>query len=121
MWWKRRSRDEDGQASPEWVALLALIALLFLALVLAMHGRLPGVALGRSIVAHMLCAVRLSDSCQEEPELEAAYGADLARLVREQVPALAYEAGMTALPVDFRRCRKRPARRGRRPARSGAR
>jgi hypothetical protein len=106
MGWRRRALAESGQASPEWVALLALVALLFLALLLAMHGRLPGAALGREIAARMLCAVRLSDACREDPPLDAAYGPELARIIREQVPAIAYEQGMSALPVDFRHCRE---------------
>jgi hypothetical protein len=101
-----RIGEERGQASPEWVALLAVVALLFGALLVATNARLPGVSLAREIAARMLCAVRFSDACQDEPELEAAYGPALARLIREQAPAIAYERGMTALPVDFRRCRR---------------
>lgn len=53
----------------------------------------------------MICAVRLTEDCRNEPALRAAHGADLAALLRAHAPALLYEEGMTALPVDFRRCR----------------
>jgi hypothetical protein len=67
--------------------------------------RLPGISLGRELAARLVCAVRLSDVCERDPELEAAYGTELASLVREHAPSIAYERGMRALPVDFRSCR----------------
>jgi hypothetical protein len=53
----------------------------------------------------MICAVRLTEDCRNEPALRAAHGADLAAVLRAHAPALLYEEGTTALPVDFRRCR----------------
>jgi hypothetical protein len=67
--------------------------------------RIPGIALADSIAERMVCAVRLTEDCRNEPALRAAHGADLAALLRAHAPALLYEDGMTALPVDFRRCR----------------
>ncbi len=49
--------------------------------------------------------MRHSEDCANEPALRAAHGADLAALLRAHAPALLYEDGMSALPVDFRRCR----------------
>jgi hypothetical protein len=100
-----RSSD-DGQASPEWIGLLFVVALLSAGLVVATHGRLPGAALAHQIAAHILCAARLSAACEHEPQLNAAYGKEVARLVREHAPAIAYERRMVALPVDFRSCRE---------------
>jgi hypothetical protein len=72
---------------------------------LATGARVPGAALARAIAERILCAVTLSESCAEPSALAAAYGERLARLVREHAPSIAYEEGMEALPVDYRRCR----------------
>ena len=98
-----RSRDEAGQAAVEWVALLLLVALL-LAGLLAAGVRVPGAALAQSIASRILCAVALGESC-EPGSLVAAYGEEVAALVRQHAPMLVYEPGMHALPVDFRHCR----------------
>jgi hypothetical protein len=95
---------ERGQATVEWIGLLLLV-LLLLAALLAAGLRLPVSSLARSIAARIVCAVTLSDVCGQEPELVAAYGSELADLVRAHAPGLAYERGMHALPVDFRSCR----------------
>lgn len=89
------------------MALVLLVALLVVGL-LAAGLRVPGAGLARSIAAKILCAVEISDSCERDSALVAAYGLDLARLVREHAPAIVYESGMRALPVDYRACR-RPA------------
>ena len=49
--------------------------------------------------------MRLTEDCRKELALRGAHGADVAALLRAHAPALIYEGGMTALPVDFRRCR----------------
>jgi hypothetical protein len=95
---------ERGQGTVEWVGLLLLVGVLFAALVAA-GARVPLGSLARSIATRVLCATSLSDACREAPQLVAAYGEELAALVRRHVPTLAYEDGMRALPVDFRRCR----------------
>ena len=97
-------RNEQGQATPEWVALLGVVALMLGGL-LAAGVRVPGAALARAIVARIACAVAGADSCAGRSSLAAAYGEELARLVRRHAPNIAYEQGMRALPVDFRRCR----------------
>jgi hypothetical protein len=75
------------------------------ALVLLAGARLPGVALAHAIAERIVCAVRLTEDCANEPELRAANGNEVAALLRDHAPALLYEDGMTALPVDFRACR----------------
>ena len=99
-----RRDGEAGQATVEWIGLLLLVAVLLAALLVA-GLRVPVSSLARSIAARIVCAVSLSDVCAEEPELVAAYGAELAGLLRAHSPGLAYERGMHALPVDFRSCR----------------
>jgi hypothetical protein len=67
--------------------------------------RLPGISLAHELAERMVCAVRLTEDCANEPALRATHGAELAALLRQHAPALLYEDGMRALPVDFRACR----------------
>lgn len=89
----------------EWVALVLLVALVFGAAVAA-GVRAPGGGLARAIASRLLCAAALADSCRDEPALIVAYGDEVGRLVRRHMPALLFEGGARALPVDFRRCRR---------------
>jgi hypothetical protein len=66
--------------------------------------RVPVAGLARTLAEKILCAVSLGDDCGP-PGIEEVYGEELAGLVREYAPGLIYEAGMSALPVDFRQCR----------------
>jgi hypothetical protein len=93
-----------GQATVEWVALALVIALLFAGLVAA-GVRVPGAALARAVASRVLCAAAIAESCGDEPALIAAYGSEVGSLVRAQMPALGFEGGSRAVPVDFRRCR----------------
>jgi hypothetical protein len=98
-------RDERGQSTVEWVALLLLVALSLAGLVAA-GIRVPGTALARALASRILCAASLADSCGgDEPELIAAYGTEVGKLVRQHMPSLLFERGSRAVPVDFRRCR----------------
>jgi hypothetical protein len=67
--------------------------------------RLPGILLAHELSERLVCAVRLTEDCRNEPALRAANGDEVAALLRDHAPALLYENGMTALPVDFRECR----------------
>src|SRR5215207_1949592 len=67
--------------------------------------RLPGIALAQELAERMVCAVRLTEDCRNEPLLRAANGDEVAALLRAHAPALLYEPGMKTLPVDFRDCR----------------
>jgi hypothetical protein len=89
----------------EWVGTLCVVSLLLVGLVAA-GVRVPGEELARSLVARMLCAASLADSCGDEPALIAAYGTEVGELVRRHMPMLAFESGSRALPVDFRLCRE---------------
>jgi hypothetical protein len=67
--------------------------------------RLPGIVLAHEIGERIVCAVRLTENCSNEPLLRAANGDEVAALLRDHAPALLYEDGMKTLPVDFRACR----------------
>jgi len=97
-------RQERGQGTVEWVALVTLIALTMAGLAVV-GARVPGTALAREIASRLLCAASLADGCGDEPGLIAAYGTEIGKLVREHMPEIFFEPGSKALPVDFRRCR----------------
>jgi hypothetical protein len=96
----------SGQGTVEWIALIALISLALGAIAWQAGVRLPGAALARAIGERIVCAVRLAHGCRSDPALLGGYGPELAETVRAQAPRIAYENGMHALPVDFRRCRE---------------
>lgn len=102
----RGAAGERGQATIEWTALLWLVSLLLVGLLAAAAARLPVTDLPRAIAAKLICAVRLSDACSAHSELVAAYGPELAAQIAAEAPEIVYEDGMTALPVDFRACRR---------------
>jgi hypothetical protein len=81
-----------------------MVALAMLGLV-AVGVRAPGAELARAVASRLLCAAALADRCGDEPVLIAAYGPEVGRLAREQMPLLLFERGARALPVDFRHCR----------------
>ncbi len=95
---------ERGQGTVEWVGVLAVVAILFVALAAA-GVRVPGTALARALASRMLCAAAMADRCGDEPALIAAYGSEVGELVRHHMPTIFFERGSRALPVDFRRCR----------------
>lgn len=103
------SRDA-GQSTVEWVGLVLLVSLTILALATLAGMRLPGLALAEAVADRLVCLAGLDDDCGGLPgsELEAAYGAAVAQTVRDEAPTLAYENGMSAVPVDFRSCREDP-------------
>jgi hypothetical protein len=103
---RQRAIDaERGQASPEWIGLVAVVALC-LAILLGLLAPLPaGALLARTLSSKLICAVDLADSCRTVPQLAAAYGDDLAQELRQHAPAIFSEKGMRVLPVDYRSCR----------------
>ena len=99
-------RDERGQATPEWLGLVLLVALAFMA-TMAVGLPAPGTDLARAVAARLVCAAGLGDACADaRTELGTAYGPELAALVARHAPGLEYEEGMRAVPVDFRSCRE---------------
>jgi hypothetical protein len=103
----RHIKSEGGQSTVEWLALVLLVSLAFAVLAAVAGVALPGAALARAIASRIACAVSLSESCAAEAtRLVAAYGGEVAALLREHAPEIRYERGMRALPVDYRRCRE---------------
>src|SRR6266516_2378150 len=103
----RRWRFEKGQGTVEWIGLLTLVLALLVAIG-ASGIRIPGAGLAEAIVAKVECALGEGSTCgsgSAEPALVRAYGRRLAAEDRSHAPEVDYEAGMTALPVDFRTCR----------------
>lgn len=96
---------ERGQATPEWLALVLLVALALTALAAA-GVRVPGLDLGVLIAKRLICAAGIGSGCGAESALEVAFGPELAALVTDHAPRLEYERGMRALPVDYRSCRE---------------
>ena len=107
-------RCQRGQSTVEWIGLVLLVALMAVGITAAVTGRLPGAELARVIAQRIACAAGLGTDCLglPDPELVAEYGPEVAAAVREHTPTLAYEEGMRALPVDFRRCRADPCSTG---------
>ncbi len=89
----------------EWVALVALVAMALGALLWATGLAGTALALPSAVAERIVCAARLSAECRSDPKLAEAYGADVSRLLGAHAPTVLYEDGMTALPVDYRRCR----------------
>ena len=101
-----RRAGERGQASPEWLGLVLLVALALVATVAAGFP-VPGADLARTIAGRLACAAGLGTDCDgDRGALALAYGPELAALVTRHAPRLDYEDGMRALPVDFRSCRE---------------
>jgi hypothetical protein len=98
-------RSDRGQATVEWIGLVTLVALLLGALLAATGLLTSTLALPGAIMERLVCAVRLTEDCRDQPKLAAAYGDEIAHLIQAHAPALLYEDGMHALPVDYRRCR----------------
>ena len=97
--------SQRGQASPEWLALLLVVALLLAGVLAAVGPMALGLSFAHTLGAKLICAARLSDACAGDPDLVDAYGTELAAAVREHAPTVFYEHGMHALPVDYRTCR----------------
>jgi hypothetical protein len=91
--------EERGQGTVEWVALL-LVVVVALAAGAAVAVAGPAAGLARAV----RCAV-LAGCHGEDAELQAAYGSDVAGMVRAFAPGFDYEPRTLTLPVDFRSCR----------------
>lgn len=107
--------DQRGQATPEYVGIVLLLAAAFAALIAAV-GLIPGSTdVARAIGSKMLCAIGGDDKCGNPPltgmppsPLARAYDPQIAALLGVHVPDLHFEDDeFVSLPVDFRRCRER--------------
>ena len=113
---RTEASSEAGQATPEYVAAVLLLAALFMSLLALVGPSLPGGALARAVAAKLVCAVDGGDACGASGRdglappspLERAYGRQLAAMIKQQVPEVSFEDGdFVSLPVDYRRCRLR--------------
>ena len=105
--------SERGQASVEWIGLVALIATLGVGMLAVSGARLPGGALARAIAAKIICAADRGGLCASlgsagtgDPLVDF-YGAEIGALLKRHAPAVLFEHGEFSLPSDFRQCRER--------------
>ncbi|MFN8150633.1 MAG: hypothetical protein U0R24_05845 [Solirubrobacterales bacterium] len=110
------TRGQAGQATPEYVGLVLLLAATLGAVLAVIGPAVPGGALARALAGKLICAVDPSGSCGGEAAalepspspLEAAYGGDLGAMLAERAPTLWFEQDdFASLPVDYRECRQR--------------
>jgi hypothetical protein len=87
-----------GQATVEW-SVLVLVVAPALAAAGFVIARGTGWRFGQTVLDSIICAA--FDRCPGA--LEDAYGAELARAVRDHAPNIVYERRSAELPVDFRR------------------
>ena len=103
--WRQCANSRSGQGTVEWIALIALLSAALGPFAWLVGLRFPGEVLAHEIAGRLICAVRLTEDCANEPLLRAANGDEVAALLRAHAPTLLYEDGMRTLPVDFRACR----------------
>ena len=104
-----RLGETDGQATPEYVGLVLLVAAALSVVAVATPLASQSLRLARAVGETLICAVKGSPACGlEADELTSAYGADVADLVRAHAPEIRFEdADYVSLPVDPRECRNR--------------
>jgi hypothetical protein len=96
-------RDQSGQTTVEWAALVLLLVLA-LAAVLTFGPRVDGRSFGGFLAHSITCAAR--GGCDDgNDQLARAHGEEDAELLRRYAPGLVYEPGTYTLPVDPRECR----------------
>jgi len=107
----QRSPGDRGQSTVEYVGAVLLVALLMLALAALAGLRPPGLALARTVLGALACAVDAGACDRVAPPHgagEALYGTEVAALLDHHAPDVFFESdGFVSLPVDFRRCRER--------------
>jgi hypothetical protein len=97
-------REQRGQTTVEWTALVLLVAVALGALV-TVGPRVDGRSFGGFLTHSIVCAVRGGGCDRGDAELARIAGAPDAELLRQFAPGLVYEPGTYTLPVDPRECR----------------
>lgn len=99
--------SESGQSTVEWIGLVLLVSVAIASLGAVLGVAVPGAELAAAIASKLACAARLGPECVgAEGQLAIVYGEESAALVAAHAPAIRYEDGMHALPVDYRTCRE---------------
>jgi hypothetical protein len=99
--------SDSGQSTVEWVGLVLMVSALVASFGAIAGWALPGAALAEALATKLACVADPGGACAaSESELASAYGPEIAALVGEKAPQIRYEPGMSALPVDYRRCRE---------------
>jgi len=129
---RRACSGESGQATPEYVAVVLLVAALFAALLTLGGAALPGGDVARAVASKLVCAVKGTGECGElatrvaaQPtQSERIHGPEIAALIDARAPTISFEGreplrgnpelptrtdepDFDSLPVDFRDCRER--------------
>lgn len=113
---RRIGKVETGQATPEYVGVVLLVSILLGALLTLTGTAFPGGQVARAVASKLVCAVKVTGSCGESATalaaqptpLERSYGAELAAMIADRAPTIAFEDDdFVSLPVDFRECRER--------------
>lgn len=108
--------SQRGQATPEYVGAVLLVATLFGALLTIAGPLLPGGMLARTVASKLVCAAKSTGACGEEavalaaePDpLQSLYGGELAGMLADNTPTIWFESDdFVSLPVDYRECRER--------------
>lgn len=111
---RRPQSTEAGQATPEYVGLVLLVATV-IGLGLATAGAaVPGGGLIRTVAAKLLCAMGGAGECEDVSglpafsPLERAYGGEISSMLVQQAPDIYFEDDdFVSVPVDYRECRRR--------------
>ena len=106
-----RPSSQLGQATPEYVGSVLLVALVLAGAATLVAGLAFG-GVAEALASNLLCAVRSSPQCEvgalAATPLERAYGPAIAAELVERAPEISFEDGdFVSLPVDFRDCRER--------------
>lgn len=112
----RCTDGQSGQAAPEYLAAVLLLATLFASFLALAGSALPGGELARALAAKLVCAVDDDRGCRGQPApsavpaspLERAYGSEVAAMLDLRAPDISFEDDeFVSLPVDYRECRQR--------------
>ena len=111
---RRRQLTQAGQATPEYVGLILLVATMIGLGLATADAAVPGGGLIRAVAAKLLCAVDAAGDCEDVAglaafsPLERAYGGDVSAMLVSQAPDIYFEDDdFVSLPVDYRECRER--------------
>lgn len=65
----------------------------------------PVAGVAQGLARSLLCAAALGGDCGRSTSLQAAYGPEVAELLRRHLPAVTFGDDLLGMPVDYRTCR----------------